>query len=194
MNWVDAFLIAALILSAVAGWRRGLITEIMVIAGIVVAFLAAATYGPRAVALILGLTTVRPQLAAIVSFGTIFLVVLVLFHGLARFLRKLLRLSPGALLDALGGAGLGLATGIVLLSLALMAATALPLSERTAREFEGSKLTGPVRQACFVILGQVQRIVPESTGFVSALKGQGEGRTGGQGDKGTRGEGDAVTW
>ena len=175
MNWVDAFLIAALILCGVAGWRRGLITQVLMIAGMVVAFFAAAAYGPRGVVLILGLTTVRPQLAAVVSFGTIFLVVLVLFHGLAGFLRRALRLSPGALLDAIGGAGLGLAAGIVLLSLALMAATALPLSERTAREFEGSKLAGPVRQACVLILDQVKRAIPESRGFVSALKGDGEG-------------------
>ena len=172
MNWVDAFLIAALILCALAGWRRGMIAEILGIVGLIVAFLAGTTYGPRGVALILGLTTVRPQLAALVSFGGIFLAVLVAFHGFTQFLRKLLPFSPGATLDALGGAAFGLAVGTVLLSLALMAASALPLSERAAQEFGGSKLARPVRQASFLILDQVQRIVPKSEGFVSTLKGQ----------------------
>jgi membrane protein required for colicin V production len=120
LGWVDIGLLLFVALSVVVGLMRGVVFEILALAGWVVAYIAAQLLTP----LVQPHTSIGQPGSALnhaVAFASVFLVSLVLWGLGARLVRVLIRATPLSSFDRLLGAGFGVLRGLlVLLVLALV--------------------------------------------------------------------------
>lgn len=120
LGWVDIGLLLFMALSIVVGLVRGVVFEVLSLAGWVVAYIAAQLLTP----LVQPHTSIGQAGSALnhaVAFACVFLVSLVLWGLGARLVRLLIRATPLSSLDRLFGAAFGLVRGLlVLLLLALV--------------------------------------------------------------------------
>lgn len=123
LGWIDLGLLALLLLSTVFGLWRGLLLEVLALAGWVVAWFGAQWLAPQwAPRLPVG--EPGSSLNAAAAFGAAFLVVLIGCGLASRVLRLLVSATPLKGTDRLLGGAFGLLRGLVLL-LAVAAAVAL---------------------------------------------------------------------
>ena len=110
--WVDLLLLGVLLLSAVAGLWRGLLFELMSLAGWVVAYFAAHWLAPE-LAPHLPVGTSGGAVNQSAAFVLAFAGVLIAWSLLARLLRLLLHATPLSLVDRLLGAVFGALRGLL---------------------------------------------------------------------------------
>jgi membrane protein required for colicin V production len=143
MNGIDLVLVIILAMFILLGFRKGLLKEVIGFIGLVVAFWTAMRFTKAAAGLF-------PKLSIPAREALTFLVILVgvflLFHLAGFLLRKLIKASPLAILDRLGGVALGLLKGGLLLSICLLVLTLAPLPKPWAEKVEGSLAAQGVRQ------------------------------------------------
>ncbi|MEO8059288.1 MAG: CvpA family protein [Burkholderiales bacterium] len=120
LGWVDIGLLLFMALSIVVGLMRGVVFEVLSLAGWVVAYIAAQGLTP----VVQPYTSIGQAGSALnhaVAFASVFLVTLVLWGLGARLVRLLIRATPLSSVDRLLGAAFGLVRGLlVLLLLALV--------------------------------------------------------------------------
>lgn len=157
MNVIDIVLLVILVVFILLGFRKGLLKEVVSIIGLVVAFWAAMRFTKAAAGLV-------PKHSLPAREAVAFLVILVgvflLFQLMGFLLRKLIRASPLAILDRLGGVALGLLKGGLLLSLCLLVLTLAPLPKPWAEKVEGSYGGRVVRQIAPLIYQGTKVIGP----------------------------------
>ncbi len=124
LGWIDLALLAALLLSTLFGLWRGLLLEVLALAGWVVAWFAAQWLAPQW-APYLPLGEPESSLNAGAGFVAAFVVVLIGCALVARLVRLLVSATPLKGVDRLLGAAFGLVRGVVLL---LAAATVVALT------------------------------------------------------------------
>lgn len=157
MNGLDILLLAILAVFLFLGFRKGLLKEIVGMIGLVVAFLAAMRLTKAAAGLFPGLSIPgREALAFLVLLVGVFLV----FQLLGFLLRKLIKASPLAILDRLGGVALGLLKGGLLLSICLLVLTLAPLPKPWAERMEGSYAARGMRQVAPLVYQATKAIGP----------------------------------
>jgi membrane protein required for colicin V production len=111
--WVDIALVALLLLSMVLGMIRGLVFEMLALAGWVVALLAAQWITPR---LSSGLPVGAPGSVVnhAATFGLIFVGTLFVWALLAWLINRLVRASAVSAVDRTLGAAFGLVRGVLI--------------------------------------------------------------------------------
>lgn len=114
LGWVDWTLLAVLAVSVVVGLWRGLVFELMSLAGWVVAYVAAQLFSPE-VGAWLPIGAPGSGLKQGAGFAVTFVGVLIAWTLLARLVRLLIRATPLTLIDRTLGAAFGLLRGAVLL-------------------------------------------------------------------------------
>lgn len=125
MGWVDAVMLGALLLSLIVGLVRGLVFEVLSLVGWVVAYVAAQWLAPAAAPHIpLGAAGSALNMSAAVLLC--FVVALVVWGGLARLVRMLIRATPLSVLDRLLGAAFGGVRGVLLLMVVCTVVTLSP--------------------------------------------------------------------
>ncbi len=122
IGWVDAAMLALLVVSLLVGAARGFTFEILSLAGWFAAWFAAIWFGPP-LAPYLPVGEAGSALNRGVAFACAFLVVLVLWSMASRAVASLIGKTPLKPLDRLLGALFGIARGVVVL-LALTTAVA----------------------------------------------------------------------
>ncbi|HEY9239039.1 MAG TPA: CvpA family protein [Burkholderiaceae bacterium] len=116
LGWVDIGLAAFLLLSVFVGLMRGVVFELLSLAGWFAAYFAGLALTPSFVdAMPLG--TPGSTLNYVATFACVFLVALVIWSIGARLVRALIRATPLSPVDRLLGAGFGLVRGLVVLLL-----------------------------------------------------------------------------
>jgi len=124
IGWVDAALLALLLVSVVIGLWRGLLFEVMSLAGWIVAYIAAQLLGAElAPHLPVGAPGSALQVAA--AFVIVFVLALIVWSLLSSLLRRLMQASPLSGLDRLLGGAFGLLRGVLI---ALVIATVVQLT------------------------------------------------------------------
>ena len=111
---LDWGLLAVLGLSVIVGLRRGIVFELMSLAGWVLAWGVAQAYG-GSLAPWLPMHAGGPALRGVTAFGLTFVGTLALCAVLARIARALISATPLSVVDRMLGAGFGLARGLVVL-------------------------------------------------------------------------------
>jgi membrane protein required for colicin V production len=114
LGWVDVVLFAVLAVSALVGLMRGLVFEVLSLAGWLVAYFAAQWFAPTLALHI----PVGPPGSAMnhgAAFACAFIAALILWGLLTRLVRLLIRATPLSLIDRLLGAGFGVARGMIVL-------------------------------------------------------------------------------
>lgn len=133
LGWVDVAMLGLLLWSLLAGLWRGLIFELLSLAGYVVAWLAAQRWAP-AVAEWLPWEGAPEAWRRVAAFVLVFALALLACGLVARLLRRLVHGSPLGLLDRLGGGAFGLARGVLVLLLAAALVGLTPLARSPAWE------------------------------------------------------------
>jgi membrane protein required for colicin V production len=124
LGWVDWALLAVLVVSVAVGLWRGLVFEVLSLAGWVVAFIAAQAFAPG-VAAVLPIGVPGSALNHGVAFALTFLLALIVWALGSRLLRLIIHATPLQPVDRVLGGMFGLARGAVLL---LAVATVVMLS------------------------------------------------------------------
>jgi membrane protein required for colicin V production len=121
MNWVDYTILAVLAVSVLVGLWRGLVSEVLSLAGWIAAFWVAWTFGPE-VAAQLGHGISLPAARILLGYGLCFVVVLIV-GALLRFVARRFLSSIGlGGLDRLLGMLFGFARGVLLVTLVVFLA------------------------------------------------------------------------
>lgn len=119
MSWLDILIVVGLALSALAGFKKGLIKAVLTLAGLVVGVvLAGQFYGLLSERL--GFIS-NPAVAQVVAFAIIVMVVMMAAAITAVILKRTAEAVMLGWLNRLGGAVFGLVLGAILWSAALVA-------------------------------------------------------------------------
>jgi len=122
MNWIDYTILGVLALSILVGLWRGLVSEVLSLAGWIAAFWVAWTFGPL-VAARFEHSISLPAARILLGYGLCFVVVLVV-GALLRFIARRLLWSAGLSgLDRLLGMFFGFARGVLLVTLVVFLAS-----------------------------------------------------------------------
>jgi membrane protein required for colicin V production len=141
MTWLDYVALAVLLISVGWGIWRGLVREVVSLAGWVIAFLAANLFaGPLAE--YVPASVVSPELRVLIAFVVVFIAALVLTTLAGLLLSKILKAAGLEGLDrALGGVFGVLRAALILLALALLAGlTGLPRDPQWQQSVSGPVL------------------------------------------------------
>jgi membrane protein required for colicin V production len=131
LGWVDVALLAVLLVSALVGVVRGVVFELLSLAGWLVAYFAAQWFTPM---LAVHLPVGQPGSALNhgASFACAFIAALIVWGLLARLVRMLIRATPLSAVDRLLGAGFGLARGAIVLLAVATVVGLTPLAKSVA--------------------------------------------------------------
>jgi len=128
LSWVDLALAALLLMSIGIGLWRGLVFEVMSLAGWVVAYFAAAPLAP-VVEPLLPEGKFGPAVVHMVSLALAFVFVLIVWSLATRLVKTLIHATPLSVVDRLGGAGFGALRGVIVALLLVLVIGASPIAQ-----------------------------------------------------------------
>ena len=131
LGWVDAILLAIVVLSALVGLVRGLVFELLSLIGWLVAYFAAQWFSPT-LAQHLPIGAAGSALNHGAAFACAFIGALIVWGLIARLVRMLIRATPLSIVDRLLGGVFGVARGMVLLLAVATVAGLTPLGRSVA--------------------------------------------------------------
>lgn len=131
LGWVDIGLMLFLLLSVIVGLMRGVVFELLSLAGWVVAYVAAQWLTPWAQPHV-SIGQPGSALNHAVAFACVFFAVLMLWAVGARLVRLLIRATPLNALDRVLGAGFGLMRGVLVLLLVALVLELTPVAKSLA--------------------------------------------------------------
>lgn len=162
LGWVDIALITLLLVSVVLGIVRGLVFEVLALAGWVVAFFAAQWITPLwSPAVPIG--TPGSAVNHVATFAIVFIATLFVWGMLAWLIKKLVHASALSLLDRLMGAAFGLARGVLIALVVALLVTWTPLARSEPwRESHGAELLQQMLQGLKPLMPRelADRLVP----------------------------------
>ena len=163
LSWVDLALAALLLLSVGIGIWRGLVFEVMSLAGWVVAYFAASPLAPVVVDL-LPEGKFGPAVVHVVSLAIAFFFVLIVWSLATRLVKTLIHATPLSAVDRLGGAGFGALRGVFIALLLVLVIGASPLAESSTWQASRAApvLAGVLRDAAPLLPEPVARFVSRS--------------------------------
>lgn len=131
LSWVDLAFAAVLLISIGIGLWRGLIFEVMSLAGWVVAYFAASPLAPVVEDLLPASMTSKfgPAALHVVALAIAFFFVLIVWSLASRLVKTLIHATPLSIVDRLGGAGFGALRGVFIALLLVLVIGASPLAE-----------------------------------------------------------------
>lgn len=157
MNWVDGVLLAVLVVSVVLGLWRGLVYEVLSVAGWVAAFFAAQAYA-SVVAAWLPMTQFAPALRLAVGFALVFIVTAFACGMVAWMIKRMVASVGLRPVDRVLGAGFGLARGVLILLGLTVVVSMTPLRAEAAWN------ASPVAAALSQGLGAIKPVLPVAVG------------------------------
>ena len=129
MNWVDLAILAVIVLSALIGWMRGFVREMLGVASWgLAAYIAVVWYGTASPFVLTYIP--NPDIANPVAFGSVFLVALIILSVIASMIGRLARDSSLSTVDGTLGIVFGVARGAVILFCAYIAGGMLLPADR----------------------------------------------------------------
>ncbi|MBV8034451.1 CvpA family protein [Roseateles sp.] len=163
LSWVDLALLALLLISIGIGLWRGLVFEVMSLAGWVVAYFAAPPLAPVVEAL-LPQDKFGPAALHLVALVLAFCCVLVVWSLATRLVKTLIHATPLSVLDRLGGAGFGALRGVFIALLLVLVIGASPLAQSTTWQASRAAplLAGVLRDVTPLLPEPVARFISRS--------------------------------
>lgn len=116
INWIDALVGASIAYLAYKGYRRGLIRQVVSLAGLVVGFLFSSKVATLLEQYMVKITDIDPRLARVIAYSLAFIVIVWLANSLARVIQRAIHFTPLAFFNKLLGAVLSPAITLILLS------------------------------------------------------------------------------
>lgn len=166
LSWVDLALAALLLISIGTGLWRGLVFEVMSLAGWVVAYFAATPLAPLVEQLLpeSASASFGPVAVHAVGLGVAFLAVLIAWSLLTLLVKTLIHATPLSLLDRLGGAGFGALRGVFIALLLVLVVGASPLAQSAPWQASRAApvLAGVLHEAAPLLPEPISRFISRS--------------------------------
>ena len=166
LSWVDLAFAAVLLISIGIGLWRGLIFEVMSLAGWVVAYFAASPLAPVVEDLLPASMTSKfgPAALHVVALAIAFFFVLLVWSLASRLIKTLIHATPLSVVDRLGGAGFGALRGVFIALLLVLIIGASPLAESSTWRASRAApvLTGVLQDAAPLLPEPVARFISRS--------------------------------
>ena len=161
MGWVDLSLLIVLGLSVAVGLWRGLVYEVLALAGWLVAYLLSPWLAPVLQGL-LPEGRMGPALSHAAGLVLAFIAILVVWSLVAKLVRALIQASPLSWLDRMGGGGFGAVRGLFigLLVALLVGMTPLAQSEPWQASSLAPWLQGGLRVLHPLLPESVNKFIP----------------------------------
>lgn len=161
LAWLDWVFLAVLAISVVVGLARGLVFEVMSLAGWVVAYFAA-RWAAVDVARLLPVGEAGSAMNDAAGFAVAFIAALVVWALLSRLLRMAIHATPLSVVDRLLGAVFGIFRGLVLLLAVATVVNFSPAAKSpTWQQSQGARWLDAVLQGLKPLLpAQVQGYLP----------------------------------
>jgi membrane protein required for colicin V production len=171
MNWIDILLTTILIFFMVKGLIRGIVLEVLTLAGMVVAYLVALRQVGWAAAIIAQFIDIPPVAATALGFLLLFIGVIVVFRIVAILLHKIIRHTPVNTLNRGGGVFIGSLKGVLVASLIANLIAILPITDDAfTLKRDHSILLGPIKTVAPLLFNSVKRAIPQTREFSEELQ------------------------
>lgn len=128
MNWVDYAVLGVILISALAGWGRGLIRELISLGVWIVAGIVAWLYHAQVAELLVPYLS-QPSVRLVAAFVGLVMLTLILGAVLGAILSALVDRAGLAGIDRILGLGFGAARGVVIVAMAVYLAALTPVKE-----------------------------------------------------------------
>lgn len=169
MNVVDIILILGVVLSALRGWRIGLLMSLASLLSVLVGYAAALTYGKRVAAELAGGNTDPGAMFTMAGFVLVFILAALICYVLGRVLHTLVRATPFGLFDGAAGALVGAAGGVLVLGLVVILLRAHPPHESIPDRIDESALGGRAQRTALLLVDAITTVVPGAERLQHAL-------------------------
>ncbi len=120
MNYIDIIILILLILSAIGGFKNGLITELASLAALILGIWGAIQFSYITTDLLIKYFDLKSNHLNIISFGVTFIVIVILVHIVAGVINNMVDKGTLGITNHLGGMVFGLLRSILFLSIALL--------------------------------------------------------------------------
>lgn len=155
----------------VKGFIRGIILELLTLAGMVAAYIIALRQVGWAAAMIAQLIDVPPVAATVLGFLSLFIGVIVIFRMTAVLLHKIVKRTPVNTLNRGGGVFIGCLKGVLIASLVAHLIAIIPVTDGPfAMKRNTSVLLSPLKKVAPLIFNFVKRAIPETREFSEELQ------------------------
>lgn len=166
LSWVDLAFAVVLLISIGLGIWRGLVFEVMSLAGWVIAYFAASPLAP-VVAEMLPVSWADkfgPAALHILSLAIAFFAVLIVWSLATRLVKMLIHATPLSAVDRVGGAGFGALRGVFIALLLVLVIGASPLAESATWQASRAApvLGGVLRDAAPLLPEPLARFIARS--------------------------------
>jgi membrane protein required for colicin V production len=128
MNWVDYAVFGVILISALAGWGRGLIREVISLGVWIVAGVVAWLFHAEVAELLVPYLS-QPSVRLVAAFVGLVMLTLILGAVLGAILSALVNRAGLAGIDRILGLGFGAARGVVIVAMAVYLAALTPVKE-----------------------------------------------------------------
>lgn len=125
LSWVDLVLATIVVASVLVGLWRGLLFEVLSLAGWVAAYFGAPFVAP-VVAGWLPPERLKPEVLEVASLVLAFMLIIVVWSLAAKLLRALIHATPLSIVDRLFGAGFGVLRGVLVCLLLVVIVSMTP--------------------------------------------------------------------
>jgi membrane protein required for colicin V production len=168
VNWIDLLSLAVLAVFFIAGLVKGLIREIMTLAGVIVSFLAALHLAGLAAPWIEKWVVLPSRISLFVGFLLVFVALLVVFHILGYVIYRVVRATPLTFLDRLAGGIFGLCKASLIIFLVLLVISLVPMSRSAASRLSDSYAFRTARWAAPIFARYLRAAAPA---FLRVMRG-----------------------
>ncbi|MGE5550207.1 MAG: CvpA family protein [Bacteroidota bacterium] len=159
MSWFDLAVLAFLAVFVFRGYRRGLVSQLFGLAGVIIALVAAFSYFGQAGDLLVRVLPVGAELAGIFGFILIVAAINGLFAFAAARWRAVTKSSTVSLVDAIAGAFFGGLKALLILVIIIVILVSIPIPALRQKVEEGP-LTAQILQAAPVFYILQERSLP----------------------------------
>lgn len=152
VQMIDIAVLAVIVVAAMVGLVKGLVRQVIELAGIVAAFILAMIFAGWLAETLRAHTPLPYSPSVVVAFSLLLVAGIVASHFIALAVQKVVRMTFLGWFDRLCGAALGLVVGAVLTSLLVSVALELPLSGRARgyiRDSESCRFVMPIAPTIF---------------------------------------------
>ncbi|MBN2104474.1 CvpA family protein [bacterium] len=171
MNLIDIILLLILIFFVVKGLIRGIILEVLTLAGMVVAYVLALRQVEWAAAFFAKLIEMPPFVATTLGFLSIFIVVIVAFRIIAVILHKIVKKTPVNTLNRGGGVFVGLLKGLLMASLVAHLIAMIPIENgEFEEERKTSRFLNPSKSVAPFLFNLIKKTIPKTKTFSDELQ------------------------
>lgn len=170
MSYLDYIILAVIAIFTIKGLFRGIISEVMGLAGLVGSLILATKYMSNAAAWIAGYVNIPPALTTLLGFLLVFVACQFSVQLIIHFLHRVVQYTFMTWLDKLAGSVIGFLKGAVIISLLALLISMIPLTGYSLPGQKDSKLLPYARDFAPKMFNMLTVAIPNSKSFYGELK------------------------